>query len=174
MMRVLIFAGTIALAMLPPATTLSAPTPVVRAASGAQLPPPRAAEVRRDGQDSFKLPIHFDARPKPLEPNPSYTWYQSAQRYQPASLYQPAQYQNGCFANNLSGVPSTAQSDTAALQTVTLGSLADDRSKALFSSTPSYKPDLSLNSNAPATSSGLGFQYQVQQTPCGQANVFNF
>jgi hypothetical protein len=166
MMRALVMAGAIALALLAPAVTLGAPTAVVR--SGPVAPPPRSAVGRYAGQDSFKVPFHVDLRPKWAEPDMQSTLspyrlhgWQSAPQY---VGNQPLWYQNGCFANNLFGAPSTLSSDGSVGPGVTLGSLVDDRSRHLISSTPSNEPNLPLSGNAVLT---------LQPTSCGSANIFN-
>ena len=77
---------------------------------------------------------------------------------------QPLWYQSGCFANNLFGAPSTLSSDGSVGPGVTLGSLTDERSKHLISSTPSYDPNLPLSGGALVT---------LQPTSCGSANIIN-
>jgi hypothetical protein len=164
MMRVLVVAGAIALALLPPTVTLGAPVPGSRAVS---LPnaPPHVAAGRRAAPDAFTLPIHLNAW-GPLEPT-------QGQWYRPAGLYQPVWYQNGCFANNLFGVPAPEQSDAMALQNVTLGSLVDDRSRQLFSSTSSHSPDLP-SSGGDATALGVaGLQAVVAPTACGSSRTID-
>jgi hypothetical protein len=47
---------------------------------------------------------------------------------------------------------------------VTLGSLVDDRSRHLISSSPSDEPNLPLSGNAVVT---------LQPTSCGSANIIN-
>jgi hypothetical protein len=176
-MRTLVVAGAIALALLPPAVTLGAPTQGFRVAPLPRLPPPRAAAGHPAGQDSFKLPFHIDARPKPAETDVEstflpYRWH----GWQPGPRYvwiQPTWYQNGCFADNLFGTPSTLQSGTSVPASVTIGSLVDDRSKHLFSATPSYNPNSRPGSDA-LTSSPVGLQYQVQPTRCGSSTLINF
>lgn len=158
--------SAIVLALLPPAVTLAAPTGVVR--GGPVAPPPRSAAGHVASQDSFRVPFHVDLRPKLAEPGMQSTLspYRS-HGWQWAPQYvgnQPAWYQNGCFANNLFGVPSTLSSDGSVGPGVTLGSLADDRSKHLIPSTPSNEPNLQLSSNAVVT---------LQPTSCGSANIFN-
>jgi hypothetical protein len=166
MMRSLVVAGAIALALLP-AVTLGAPTAFVRGGPIAP-PPPRSAVGRTAGQDSFKVPFHVDLRPKLAEPGMQSTL--SPYRlhgWQWAPQYvgnQPLWYQSGCFANNLFGVPSTLSSDASVGPGVTLGSLADERSRHLISSTPSYDPNLPLSGNALVT---------LQPTSCGSANIIN-
>jgi hypothetical protein len=166
MMRSLLVASAIALALLSPAVTLGAPTAVVR--GGPIAPPPRSAQSRYAGQDSFKVPFHVDLRPKWAEPEMQSTL--SPYRlhgWQWAPQYvgnQPLWYQNGCFANNLFGGPSTFSNDGSVGPGVTLGSLADDRSRHLISSTPSSEPNLPLSGNAVVT---------LQPTSCGLANIIN-
>jgi hypothetical protein len=166
MKRSLIVAGAIALAALAPAVTLGAPTAVVRSGPIAP-PPPRAAAGRAAGQD-FKVPFHVDLRPKLGEPELQSTLspYRS-HGWQWAPQYvgnQPLWYQSGCFAKSLFGVPSTLSSDALTGPGVTLGSLADDRSKHLISSTPSSDPNLPLGGSAVVT---------LQPTSCGSANIIN-
>ncbi len=168
MVRSLIVTGAVALALLSPAVTLGAPTAVVRSGAVAQPPPPRLAAGRSAGQDSFKLPIHFDARPKPAEPDMEsrflpYRWH----GLQPSPQYvwnQPAWNQEGCFANNLFGTPSTLPGD-GSVPGMTIGSLVDGHSKNLLSSTPSYDPNL------PPGGEGL---VTLQATSCGSARSINF
>lgn len=167
MIRSLVVAGAIALALLPPAVTLGAPTAVIRGGPIAP-PPPRSAVGRSAGQDSFKVPFHVDLRPKLSEPDMQSTLspYRS-HVWQWAPQYvgnQPLWYQNGCFANNLFGAPSTFSSDGSVGPGVTLGSLADERSRHLISSTPSSEPNLPLSGNAVVT---------LQPTSCGSANIIN-
>jgi hypothetical protein len=164
MIRSLVAVGAIALALLP-AVTLGAPTTVVR--SGPIAPPPRAAVVRSAGQDSFKVPFHVDLRPKFAQPDMQSTLspYRLHQlQWSPQYVVQPARYQNGCFANNLFGAPSTLSSDGSVGPGVTLGSLADDRSKHLISSTPSNDSNPPVSGNAVVT---------LQPTSCGSANIIN-
>ncbi|MGA8796588.1 MAG: hypothetical protein WB526_05915 [Candidatus Cybelea sp.] len=167
MKRSLVVAGALALALLPPAVTLGAPTAVVR--SGPIAPPPtRSAQTRYAGQDSFKVPFHVDLRPKWGEPTMQSTLspYRSHE-WQWAPQYvgnQPLWYQNGCFANSLFGTPSTLSSDGSVGPGVTLGSLVDDRSRHLISSSPSGEPNLPLSGNAVVT---------LQPTSCGSANIIN-
>jgi hypothetical protein len=167
MMRSLVVAGAIALALLPPVVTLGAPTAFVRGGPIAP-PPPRSAVGRSAGQDSFKVPFHVDLRPRFGEPNMQSTLspYRS-HGWQWAPQYignQPLWYQNGCFANNLFGAPSTLSSDASVGPGVTLGSLADDRSKHVISSMPSSEPSLPLSGGAVVT---------LQPTSCGSANIIN-
>jgi hypothetical protein len=168
MMRSLLVAGAIVLALLPPAVTLGAPTAVGRGAAIAQPPPPRAAAARSADRD-FKVPFHLDMRPKPAESEMQamvlpYRWH--AWQYSPQYLWnQSAWDQNGCFANNLFGVPSTLPSDGSVPGTVTIGSLVDDKSKSLLSSTPSYAQSL------PSTD---GAVVSLQPTSCGSARSINF
>ncbi|MFY9718568.1 MAG: hypothetical protein WAK16_02885 [Candidatus Cybelea sp.] len=177
MIRTLVLASAIALALLPPVVALGAPTPVLRGTPVSHLPPPRAAEGR-SGSDSFRVPFHVDARPKPAERDMETTLLPyRLHPLQPSSRYlwnQPAWYENGCFVNNLSGVPSTAPNGASIPAGLTFGSLVDDHSKHLFSSTPSYNPNSPSISGAAVTSSPVGSQYQVQPTPCGSASLFNF
>jgi hypothetical protein len=175
MIRMLVVTGGIALALLPPVVALGAPTPVFRGTPVSHLPP-RAAEGR-SSPDSFKVPFHVDARPKPTERDMEttlfpYRWHalQSSSQY---LWNQPAWYENGCFINNLSGVPSTAPGGASIPAGLTLGSLVDDHSKHLFSLSPSYNPNSPSSSSAAVTSNPVGSQYQVQATPCGSASLFN-
>lgn len=177
MIRTLVVTSAIALALLPPVVALGAPTPVFRGTPVSHLPPPRAAQGR-SGSDSFKVPFHVDARPRTAEPDMQTTLFpyrphalQSSSRY---LWNQPAWYENGCFVNNLSGVPSTAPNGTSIPAGFTFGSLVDDHSKHLFSSTPSYNPNSPSSGSAAVTSSPAGPQYQVQPTPCGSASLFSF
>jgi hypothetical protein len=168
MIRSLVVASAIALALLPPAVTLGAPTAVVRGGPIAP-PPPRSAGGHFASQDSFRVPFHADLRPKLAEPDMQSTLAPYRFRaWQWAPQYvgiQPLWYQNGCFANNLFGAPSTLTSDASAPPGVKLGSLVDDRSKHLLSSTPSYNPNLPLSGNAGVT---------LQATSCGSASLINF
>jgi hypothetical protein len=165
-MRSLLVAGAIVLAGLPPAVTLGAPTAVGRGAAIAQPPPPRAAAARSADRD-FQVPFHLDMRPKPAELQAMvlpYRWH--AWQYSPQYLWnQSAWDQNGCFANNLFGVPSTLPSDGSVPGTVTIGSLVDDKSKSLLSSTPSYAQSL------PSTD---GAVVSLQPTSCGSARSISF
>jgi hypothetical protein len=166
-MRSLIVASAIALAVLPPAVMLAVPTGAVRGRSIAP-PPPRSTVGRFASEDSFKVPFHVDLRPKFGEPEMQSTLspYRS-HRWQWTPQYvgnQPRWYQNGCFANNLFGIPSTLSSDASVGPGVTLGSLADDRSRHLISSTPSNDSNLPLSGNAVVT---------LQPTSCGSANIIN-
>ena len=167
MIRNLVVAGAIALALLPPAVTLGAPTAAVRGGPIAP-PPPRSAQTRYAGQDSLKVPFHVDLRPKLGEPGMlSTTSPYRLHGWQWAPQYvgnQPLWYQNGCFANNLFGVPSTLTSDGSVGPGVTLGSLADERSRHLISSTPSDEPNQPLSGGAVLT---------LQATSCGSANIIN-
>lgn len=167
MMRSLVVAGAIALALLPPAVALGAPTAAVRGGPIAP-PPPRSAVGRPASQDSFKVPFHVDLRPSFGEPEMHSTLSPyPLHRLQWAPQYvgnQPLWYQSGCFANNLFGAPSTLSSDASVGPGVTLGSLADDRSKHLISSTPSSEPNLALSGGAVVT---------LQPTSCGSANIIN-
>ncbi len=174
MIRTFALAGTIALALLPPVVALGAPTPAFHSAPVSHLPP-RAAEGRY-GQDSFKVPFEVDTRSKGgrLDVEPlfvPYRWHalQSSSRY---LWNQPAWYQDGCFVNSLSGAASTVPSDASVLPGVTIGSLVDDRSKHLFSFSPSYNPNSPPGSSAAVASSPAGPQYQVQPTQCGSASLF--
>lgn len=161
--------GAIALALLPPVVTLGAPTAVVRGGPVAQQPqPPRSAAGRFASQDSFKVPFHVDLRPKLAEPDMQSTLspYRS-HRWQWTPQYvgnQPLWYRSGCFANNIFGVPSTLSSDASVGPGVTLGSLVDDRSRHLISSTPSSDSNLPLSGSAVVT---------LQPTSCGSANIIN-
>jgi hypothetical protein len=166
MNRSLVVASAIALALLPPAVTLGAPTAVVR--GGPVAPPPHSAVGRSAGQDSFRMPFHVDLHPQLREPNMQSTLspYRShGWQWSPQYIgNQPAWYQNGCFANNLYGVPPTLTNDASAPIGVTLGSLVDDRSKHIISSTPSYDPNLPLSGVAVVT---------LQPTSCGSANIID-
>ncbi|HLY01467.1 MAG TPA: hypothetical protein VKR56_03115 [Candidatus Cybelea sp.] len=167
MNRRLVGAGAIALVLLQPAAALAAPTAVVRGGPMAP-PPPRISASRSAGQD-FKVPFHVDARPKPVESETQpmllpYRWH--AWQYSPQYLWnQSAWGQNGCFADNLFGVPSTLPSGTSLPANITIGSLVDDRSKQILSSTPSYDQSLPLTGGAVAT---------LQPTSCGSASLINF
>lgn len=174
MIRALVVAGAIALALLPPAVTLGAPVPVFR---GAPIPHPlpRAAEGRSAGQDTFKVPIEINVRQKSVEPDfestfAQYRWHgwQWSPRY---FWYQPAWYQNGCFANNLFGTPTNPAGDSSWPANVTIGSLVDNRSMSLFSSTPSYNPS---NPNTANLQSNGTLSATLQPTLCGSSSSFNF
>jgi hypothetical protein len=176
-MRTLVVAGAIALALLPPAVTLGAPTQGFRVPLLPQLPPPRAAAGHSAGQDSFKVPFHIDAHPKPAETDIESTFLPYGWHGWPLGpryvWIQPSWYQNGCFANNIFGTPPTLQSDTSVPTSVTIGSLVDDRSKRLFSSTPSYSPNSPSSSDAVAMSSPISLQYEFQPTQCGSSRLIN-
>lgn len=168
-MRSLVVASALALALMQPAVTLGAPTAVVRGGPIVQPPPPRSAQGHFAGQDSFKLPIHIDARPRPAESDTEarflpYRWHglQSSPQY---VWNQPAWNQGDCFANNLFGTPSTLQNDGSLPGSITIGSLVDGRSKNLLSSTPSYDPNLPPSGEAVVT---------LQPTSCGSARSINF
>ncbi len=176
-MRTWVVAGAIVLALLAPAETLGAPTRGIRVAPVPQLPPSRAAFGRSAGQDSFRVPFHVDARPKPIESNTEpafrpYRWnaWPLAPHY---VLSQPAWYQNGCFANNIFGAPSTFQSGASLPTGVTLGSLVDGHSKNLISPTPSYNPTSPSNGEGATGSNPLGLQYHVQATTCGSSTLID-
>jgi hypothetical protein len=165
MMRSLVAASAIALALLPPAIAVSAPTAAVRGGPVVR-PPPRSMQVRSAGED-FKLPFHVDVHPRTAEPDMQtflpYRWH--ALQYSPQYLWnQPAWNQNGCFANNLFGAPSTLPGD-GLVPGNTIGSLVDGHSKNLLSSTPSYDPHLPPGGEGAVT---------LQATSCGSANVINF
>ncbi|MGC9991240.1 MAG: hypothetical protein ABSD52_02420 [Candidatus Cybelea sp.] len=167
MLRSLILASAIGLALLP-AVTLGAPAAVVRGGPVVQPPPPRSAQARSAGQDSFKLPFHADLRPRPAEPDMQaflpYRWH--ALQYSPQYLWnQPAWNQSGCFANNLFGAPSPLPGDGSLPGSITIGSLVDGRSKNLLSSTPSY------DANLPPGGEGV---VTLQATSCGSARSINF
>jgi hypothetical protein len=173
MMRTLVVAGAIALAFLPPALTFAAPTGAVRGVS-APAPPPRVLEARHGTEDSFKVPMHIDVWRGESQPNwesqNPYHWH-SLQANPGYLWYQPAWLQDGCFANGPLGVPPVATSGNASLQGETLGSLVDDRSKNLFSSTPSHNPSLPLSGDALAASNATGLQFSVQPTACGSNRI---
>jgi hypothetical protein len=178
MMRTLAVAGAVALALLPPAVTLGAPTQGSRVAPLPQLPPPRGAVLHSAGQDSFKVPFHIDARPKAAQTGIEstflpYRWHGWPVGHQNVWIA-PTWYQNGCFANNIFGTPSMFQSDNAVPPRFTIGSLVDDRSKHLISSTPSYNPNSMSGSDAVTMSSPLNLQYQFQPTQCGSSSIVNF
>jgi hypothetical protein len=166
MMRSLVVASAIALTFLPPAIAVGAPTAAVRGGPIVQPPPPRSLQARSASQE-FKVPFHVDLHPRTAEPDMQtflpYRWH--ALQYSPQYLWnQPAWNQNGCFANNLFGAPSTLQGDGLVPGT-TIGSLVDGRSKSLLSSTPSYNPNLPPGGEGVVT---------LQPTSCGSANVINF
>jgi len=167
MQRSLVVASAIALAFLPPAVALGAPTGAVRGGPIVQPPPPRVVESRSAGQD-FKVPLHVDFRPKWTESDMEprflpYRWH--GLQYSPQYLWnQPAWNQNGCFASNLFGTPSTLPGD-GSVPGMTIGSLVDGHSKNLLSSTHSYDPNLPPGGEAVVT---------LQPTSCGSANVINF
>jgi hypothetical protein len=175
MLRTLIVAGAIALAFLPPALAFAVPTGAVRGVSASALPPPRVVEPRRGTEDSFKVPMHIDVRPGASQPNweSQYPYRWHPLQANPAYLYQPAWLQNGCYTNNTLGVPPVATSGQASLQGETLGSLVDDRSKNLFSSTPSHNPSSPLSGDALA-SNATGLQLTVQPTACGSNRLLQF
>ncbi len=159
-------ASALALAFLLPAIAVGAPTAVVRSGPVVQPPPPRSVQGRSAGQD-FKLPFHVDFRPRTAEPDMQtflpYRWH--ALQYSPQYLWnQPAWNQNGCFANNLFGAPSTLPGD-GLVPGNTIGSLVDGHSKNLLSATPSYDPRLPPGGEGVVT---------LQTTSCGSANVINF
>ena len=176
-MRALVVVGAVALTLLPPAVTFGAPPPGFRAATLPQAPP-RAAASHSASRDSFKLPFHLDAGPKPAEDeiNPTFLPFDRWGAWPVAPRYvwlQPTWLQNGCFSNNAFGTPSTLQSAAYMPAGTTIGSLVDDRSKDLISSTPSYNPISPSSANAATMSNPVGLQYQLQPTLCGSSSLFN-
>ena len=174
-MRTLVLAAAIALTLLAPAVTLGAPTRGFHGAPPQQAPPPRGGAGHSIGQDSFKVPFHVDARPKPVrtEVEPLFLPYRLHAWQQGPRYVGPTWFQNGCFANNTFGTPSTLQSDSSVPTSVTIGSLVDDRSKHLFSSKPSYNPN-SASSDAITMTNPTGLQYQFQPTECGSSSLIKF
>ena len=174
MTRTLIVAGAIALALLPPALTFAAPTGAVRGVSASGLPPPRVSEMRRETEGSFKVPMHIDVRPGASQPNweSQYPYRWHSLQANPGYLWnQPAWLQGGCYANGPLGLLPVGTSAPASLQGETIGSLVDDRSKNLFSSTPSHNPSSPLSGDALAASNATGPQFTVAPTACGSNRV---
>jgi hypothetical protein len=172
--RPLLVTGLIA-AILPPGIALGAPPAqpaVVRPAQAARQTSEGGATVR-SAQDQFKVPFDVDVHPTQLPESAQYR----LDPYQPREwatipayvLYQPACLNGAAWGPSASSTaPAGAASQPADF---TIGSLVDQRSENLFSSTPSYtngSTGLATAGNAgAATSSPLTFQYGLLSSPCG-------
>lgn len=168
----LLIAGTAALAIVTPATVLGAPSPRTAAPSAYRATASRSASARAGefsvGGDNFRVPLELDMRPRPLPgtvQHPSGVWYQ------------PAWYAPTCL-NGL-GTPSAASMLPGASSSpadFTIGSLADERSKNLFSSTPSAGgvSGLGVTGGAASTSSPLTVQYSAASNACGPGGFGGF
>jgi hypothetical protein len=167
--------ATLATATLAPALALGAPPAqpaVVRTAPAARQSSGGAAQ-QRYGQDQFKVPFEVNVHPTQLPESAQYR----LDPYQPReweavpgyAVGQPACLNNGLVGPSASlGAPIGGTSQPADF---TVGSLVDERSENLFSSTPSYtsgSTGLAMAGNAgPAPSSPLTFQYGVGSASCG-------
>jgi hypothetical protein len=178
MMRTLVATAALALAILPPVFAFGAPVQGYRVAPAQQQQVPRAAMSRSASQDAFKVPMELNVLPKPAARESDATVlpyrFQGSQVAGEPVWIQPSWYQNGCFAQNVFGTAPAFQNDGSSLASTTLGSLADDRSKHLISTTPSYNPSSPSGSSGLATSNQTGLSLQVQPTQCGSSRLINF
>ncbi len=169
------FALVLAAVLAAPALALGAPPggqAVVRATPVSRESPTRGAAAERSTQDQFKVPFDVDLRPAQLPEAAQYR----LDPYQPRAWEAPGYvlYQPACPSGGLLGpsVGLTAPAGVASPpQDFTIGSLVDQRSENLFSSTPSYTNGstglANLGSAGAAASSPLTFQYGLASTPCG-------
>jgi hypothetical protein len=180
--RSLLVAGVVAAALGAPSIALAAPAgglAVVRAAPASNQAPARSAGTQRSAQDPFKVPFDVEVRPAQLPESAQYRLdpYDSQPReFETAPgyvLYQPACLGNGYWSP--SGGLTSPGGGSSPPSDFTVGSLVDQRSENLFSSTPSYTGGstglATLGDSAAAASSPLSFQYGVGSAPCGAGFV---
>ena len=172
MKRFSIFAGAAALMSVLPCAALSAPTggAVYRAAPVVVRPasPQRGAEQSRE--NNFSVPFHVDAAPKPRMPEtmrlPSTQWVTRPQwTWRPNYVY----LNSPCFANgaNWTALQNTTSSQ-AALNDVTIGSLAGSPKHNALSTSPSDIAHLASSSTAADSTNSTGLQIQFQPSACTQ------
>lgn len=166
-MRNFVLAGAAGLALLPPGVALGAPVGGLHAMPVARPVSQHAIEARSAGGDAFKIPMHFDGRPKSAvgtEPNLLPYHWREWRAYPRYLSLQPTWYQTGCLANNSFEAARIPSDDGTVLPGTKIGDLVDDRSRHLFDSPSSYDSSLSLTKSLAPT---------FEPTSCGASSTID-